>query len=148
MGTNFSAWMQTILHNTFISFVRRKREVLAEDTAVALDERISVAPSAEEKIAVKELGRCMAKLPAVQRHALVAIVLHGMSYDELAKATNVAVGTAKCRVFRARRALEAMLLGEKPVPAEVPEHTVQRAPRRSQRVVEADAQAQDANVPP
>lgn len=145
LGTNFSAWMRTILHNTFISTVRRKREVLADDVAVAVDQRISIAASAEENIAVKELSRCMAKLPAVQRHALVAIVLHGMSYEELAKATNVAVGTAKCRVFRARRTLEAMLLGEQPVPAAAPEPPAQRAPRRRRGPAEADALAGDAS---
>jgi RNA polymerase sigma-70 factor (ECF subfamily) len=35
-----------------------------------------------------------------------------MSYEEVAEATGCAVGTAKCRVFRARRALEAKLMGE------------------------------------
>jgi hypothetical protein len=35
-----------------------------------------------------------------------------MSYEDLAEATGCAVGTAKSRVFRARRQLEAWLLGE------------------------------------
>jgi len=35
-----------------------------------------------------------------------------MSYEALAEATGCAVGTAKSRVFRARRQLEAWLLGE------------------------------------
>jgi RNA polymerase sigma-70 factor (ECF subfamily) len=40
------------------------------------------------------------------------VVVQGMSYEELAGATGCAVGTAKSRVFRARRQLEAWLLGE------------------------------------
>ena len=40
------------------------------------------------------------------------VVVHGMSYEALAEATGCAVGTAKSRVFRARRQLESWLLGE------------------------------------
>ena len=40
------------------------------------------------------------------------IVVHGISYEELALQTGVAVGTAKSRVFRARRQLQAWLLGD------------------------------------
>ena len=54
----------------------------------------------------------MTRLPADQREALVMVVVHGMSYEDLAEATGCAVGTAKSRVFRARRQLEAWLLGE------------------------------------
>ena len=40
------------------------------------------------------------------------VVVHGMSYEALANATGCAVGTAKSRVFRARRQLEAWLMGD------------------------------------
>ena len=40
------------------------------------------------------------------------VVVHGMSYEALAESTGCAVGTAKSRVFRARRQLESWLLGE------------------------------------
>ena len=56
----------------------------------------------------------MTRLPPDQREALVMVVVHGMSYEALAEATGCAVGTAKSRVFRARRQLEAWLLGETP----------------------------------
>ena len=35
-----------------------------------------------------------------------------MSYEEVAAAMNCAVGTAKCRVFRARQTLQRWLTGE------------------------------------
>ena len=68
----------------------------------------------EDRLALKELGQAMTRLPADQREALVMVVVHGMSYEALAQATGCAVGTAKSRVFRARRQLEAWLLGERP----------------------------------
>ena len=40
------------------------------------------------------------------------VVLQGLSYEEVAEATGCAVGTAKSRVFRARRQLQTWLMGE------------------------------------
>ena len=56
----------------------------------------------------------MSRLPADQREALIMVVIHGMSYEALAEATGCAVGTAKSRVFRARRQLETWLMGDQP----------------------------------
>ena len=68
--------------------------------------------SHENSLALKDLSKSIAKLPSDQREALVMVVVQGMSYEALAEATGCAVGTAKSRVFRARRQLEAGLLGE------------------------------------
>jgi RNA polymerase sigma-70 factor, ECF subfamily len=108
-GTNFAAWMHRILRNRFISNLRKRRDTTdIEDvpsSALASD-----APH-EDRLALKELGQAMTRLPRDQREALVMVVIHGMSYDTLAEATGCAVGTAKSRVFRARRQLESWLLG-------------------------------------
>ena len=53
-----------------------------------------------------------ARLPVEQRTALVMVTVQGMSYEEVAAAMNCAVGTAKCRVFRARQTLQRWLTGE------------------------------------
>src|SRR5579875_1840096 len=109
-GTNFAAWMHRILRNRFISNLRKRRDTTdIEDvpsSAFATD-----APH-EDRLALKELGKAMDRLPSDQREALVMVVLNGMSYEALAEATGCAVGTAKSRVFRARRQLEAWLMGE------------------------------------
>ncbi len=109
-GTNFPAWMHRILRNRFISNLRKRRDTTdIEDvpaSAFATD-----APH-EDRMALKELARAMAHLPPDQREALVMVVVHGMSYEELAASTGCAVGTAKSRVFRARRQLESWLMGE------------------------------------
>ena len=58
---------------------------------------------------------------AIVSVALFMVVLQGMSYEDVAAATGCAVGTAKSRVFRARRQLEAWLMGEEhQKPAEAP----------------------------
>ncbi len=111
-GTNFAAWMHRILRNRFISNLRKRRDTTdIED--VPSSALASEAPH-EDRLALKELARAMTRLPADQREALVMVVLNGMSYEALAEATGCAVGTAKSRVFRARRQLETWLLGERP----------------------------------
>lgn len=109
LGTNFGAWMYRILRNRFISDRRRQRETIDMDDAPA--EAFARPASQEDSLALRELRAEMARLPADQRAALVMVTVQGMSYEEVAAAMGCAVGTAKCRVFRARCTLEARLLG-------------------------------------
>jgi len=109
-GTNFPAWMHRILRNRFISNLRKRRDTTDIDD-VPSSVFATEAPH-EDRLALKELAQAMTRLPPDQREALVMVVVHGMSYEALAEATGCAVGTAKSRVFRARRQLEAWLLGE------------------------------------
>ncbi len=109
-GTNFPAWMHRILRNRFISDVRKRRDTA--DIADVPEAAFATSAAHENSLALKELGRAMARLPADQREALLMVAVHGMGYEAVAEATGCAVGTAKSRVFRARRQLEAWLLGE------------------------------------
>ncbi len=109
-GTNFPAWMHRILRNRFISNLRKRRDTTDIDD-VPQSVFATDAPH-EDRLALKELGAAMNRLPSDQREALVMVVIHGMSYEALAQATGCAVGTAKSRVFRARRQLEAWLMGD------------------------------------
>ena len=111
-GTNFTAWMHRIVRNRFISNLRKRRDTTdIEDVPAAA---FATNAPHEDRLALKELARAMTRLPEDQREALVLVVVHGMSYEALAEASGCAVGTAKSRVFRARRQLEAWLLGESP----------------------------------
>jgi len=109
-GTNLAAWAHTILRNRFISTVRRRREMV--DLQAAPDAAFMAPGAQEDRLVLKELGRALARLAPEQREALIMCVALGMSYEAIAATTNCAEGTAKSRVFRARRQLKAMLLGE------------------------------------
>jgi RNA polymerase sigma-70 factor (ECF subfamily) len=114
-GTNFAAWMHRILRNRFISNLRKRRDTTDIDDVPA--STFATNGAHEDRLALKELGAAMNRLPADQREALIMVVVHGMSYEALAEATGCAVGTAKSRVFRARRQLEAWLMDERPAPS-------------------------------
>lgn len=109
-GTNFAAWMHRILRNRFISTLRKQRETT--DIEDLPSSAFAVSATHEDRLVLKELGRAVTRLPTDQREALFMVVLQGMSYEEVAASTGCAVGTAKSRVFRARRQLQAWLMGE------------------------------------
>lgn len=109
-GTNFGAWMYRILRNRFISDRRRRRETVDVDDAPA--DAFARSGGQEDNLALQELRRELARLPDDQRVALMMVTVQGMSYEQVAEAMGCAVGTAKCRVFRARRTLQARLMGE------------------------------------
>jgi RNA polymerase sigma-70 factor (ECF subfamily) len=102
--------MHRILRNRFISTLRKQRDTTdIEDLPASL---FAVSATHEDRLVLKELGRAVNRLPVDQREALFMVVLQGMSYEEVAGTTGCAVGTAKSRVFRARRQLQSWLMGE------------------------------------
>lgn len=108
-GTNFAGWMHRIVRNSFISDVRKRHPVIELDGASVLS---AVNASQEDRTTLRELRKAIHRLPADNRVALIMVVVHGMTYEALAEATGCAVGTAKSRVFRARKRLREWLLGD------------------------------------
>ena len=127
-GTNFAAWMHRILRNRFISTLRKQRETT--DIEDLPSSAFAVSAAHEDRMVLKELSKALGRLPSDQREALFMVVLQGMSYEEVADATGCAVGTAKSRVFRARRQLQSWLAGEERS-APLPATTEERPTRRS-----------------
>jgi RNA polymerase sigma-70 factor (ECF subfamily) len=129
-GTNFAAWMHRILRNRFISTLRKQRETTDIDDLPM--SAFAVGAAHEDRMVLKELGRALTRLPTDQREALFMVVLQGMSYEDVAQATGCAVGTAKSRVFRARRQLQAWLMGEESRPASATATAAQGAGRAAE----------------
>lgn len=126
-GTNFAAWMHRILRNRFISTLRKQRETT--DIEDLPSSAFAVSAPHEDRMVLKELSRALGRLPADQREALFMVVLQGLSYEEVAETTGCAVGTAKSRVFRARRQLQTWLAGEER-PAAAASSTALEAPSK------------------
>ncbi|HEX7854662.1 MAG TPA: sigma-70 family RNA polymerase sigma factor [Sphingobium sp.] len=109
-GTNFRAWTFTILRNHFLSGVRRNRFVGEWNDLVA-DKILSAPASQDRTVELRDLMRALQQLPDAQREALILVGAGGISYEETAEITGVAIGTVKSRVARARTALEAIFEG-------------------------------------
>lgn len=107
-GTNLKAWTFTILRNGFLSLKRRDWRSCELDPMVA-EETLCAVTNPASALELNELRRAMAMLPSDQNEALLLVGAAGLSYDEAAGICDVAVGTIKSRVSRARLKLRELL---------------------------------------
>ena len=108
-GTDLRAWLFTILHNQYVSHVRR---AVREGIAVGLSDGeplLTRAPPQGHRLELRDLERAMARLPAEQRTVILLIGLEGMRYEEVAAVLDVPIGTVRSRLSRGRRALRRLM---------------------------------------
>ena len=110
-GTNLNAWLFTILRNVFhTEYRKRKREV--EDVDGSYAGKLKTQPDQQAHLDFEDMRVALSKLSLEQREALLLVGAQGLSYEDAAEICNVAVGTIKSRVNRARHRLaEVMGLG-------------------------------------
>lgn len=118
----FPAWLFRIARNATIDEIRRRRL-----STVSLDEPLQTADGTierepagehanpEDLLLEAELGdrvaAAVATLPEKYREPLVLRHAAEMSYEEIAEALELPLGTVKTRIFRAREALRETLSG-------------------------------------
>jgi RNA polymerase sigma factor (sigma-70 family) len=108
-GTNLRAWLFTILHNLYISDVRRNGKWKeAPDPEAALNS-LSVPASQTHSVMLRSVRKAMARLPNQQQMILYRIGVEGKSYNEVSDELGIPVGTVKSRCSRARMGLQRML---------------------------------------
>ncbi len=107
-GTNFKAWIFTILRNAFYTEGRKRW-----NRVVALDDNIynqpSIGPTQEDSLAFCDFRRDFIQLSPRQREVLMLVGNGDLSYEEVAEHCQCPVGTVKSRVSRARLDLKRML---------------------------------------
>jgi len=107
-GSNLKAWLFTILRNEYYSQQRRawRQADWDQDWAEAMP---AVSDQQDWAVELSDTASAMEALPDEQRKALLLVGAAGLSYEEAAKHTTMALGTMKSRVARARRALKKIL---------------------------------------
>ena len=120
--SKFSSWIYRIASNVCLDFLRsrsRRAQVPLSFENEDAEGEIELPDMSQnpEKVLMKKLSmeavrRGMEKLPPKQRQLLVLRELCGLSYAELAQTLSVEEGTVKSRIFRARKRLCAILLGD------------------------------------
>ena len=115
-----SVWLYRITSNVCTDFLRRRRETVSlsavnedgEQAELELpDERFDPAALAERKDLREQVGKALRQLPPDAREILLLRELGGQSYEEIAETLNIDLGTVKSRIFRARKKLCALLVG-------------------------------------
>lgn len=81
-----------------------------------LDEQGPSVPAPQEALAGKgqDLARALALLPEPFRAAVVLRDIEELSYEEIAEALQVPMGTVMSRIHRGRARLRAALAGSRP----------------------------------
>lgn len=126
----FTTWLHAIAGNLCVDHLRtRKRRFVSLDEPVETEdgerERELPGPArmASEEYEGLELAqaleRAIAELPPIYRDLLLLRHPGGLSYEEIATACSLPLGTVKARIFRARQRLKD-LLGDR-LPADVRE---------------------------
>ena len=113
-GTNFKAWIFRILRNTFLNSRTGLKaatvplDISEEDPALAVDretpETILIERSSEHV-----LQTAIEELPVIYREVLLLCEVEEMSYQEMATALGIPIGTVMSQLSRARRQLQAMV---------------------------------------
>jgi RNA polymerase sigma-70 factor (ECF subfamily) len=100
------AWLLRILYNAYIDERRRRlRLVPIEGNALEVeDTRASADPcrSAQVRLSFERLDAALDRLPADSRWLFILRELEGLSYQELAEALGIPIGTVRSRLARLR----------------------------------------------
>lgn len=112
IGTNFKAWITTIMRNNFINDYRKKKtrnkvEAPIEDFSYFVENK-SVEGNANSIIMMKELTKMVESLTEDFKKPFT-MFNDGFHYDEIAEAMNIPIGTVKSRIFFARKKLKGMV---------------------------------------
>lgn len=114
IGTNFKAWILTLMRNTFINEYRRKKrsrvKSVADDSIEMLTNTIAVASNdGESNLAMQELMDMLDELDEKIRQPFWMNYL-GMKYQEVADALDMPLGTIKSRIFMARKQMQEKVI--------------------------------------
>jgi RNA polymerase sigma-70 factor (ECF subfamily) len=111
---SLQGWLARIVTNVFLDEVRRKRrrpvDALPDDPGQVLPP----APAADEVPTglSDEVERALAALPEEFRVPVVLCDVSDLSYEQIASATGVPIGTVRSRIHRGRRMLRASLTAD------------------------------------
>jgi RNA polymerase sigma-70 factor (ECF subfamily) len=104
----FATWLHRIAVNTVMARHRglaQAYETGAGEAGAAFESHAQAA----EDMPPLDLEAAIAALPAGARQVLVLVGIYGFSHEEAADALNIAVGTSKAQLHRARQILAARL---------------------------------------
>lgn len=110
-GTNFFAWLRTVMTRLFIDDWRRRRarphQVSVHDVELAAPEPEELA--AWQTVSTEALQQAMTVLPDGARRLLMARTFEGESYASLADRFELPIKTVGSQLFRTRDKLRAVL---------------------------------------
>ena len=96
------AWLFSIARNLLIDFQRKRRR----EPVDAVEDMVNGDSDPDVSLDIK---RAIATLPETDREAFLLRVVVGLGHDEIAALVGATPASVRCRIYRARVALKAML---------------------------------------
>ena len=114
-SSKFKPWLNQIVTNTFYDYIKKhakdKNIELDNDKILEIKDKIGCEPG--EKCLFSEMEKlikaALLNLPETLRIVILLREYEGLSYEDIAKITNTAIGTVKSRISRARLKLQQEL---------------------------------------
>jgi RNA polymerase sigma-70 factor (ECF subfamily) len=115
----FEGWLHRITTNLFLDLARRRQRIRFEGLGEEADARLCGAeptPSQafDERHLDLDIAAALADLPPDYRAAVVLCDIEGLSYNEIADALGVKLGTVRSRIHRGRAQLRTALEHRRP----------------------------------
>ncbi|MEM6723357.1 MAG: RNA polymerase sigma factor [Bacteroidota bacterium] len=109
IGTNYLAWIKTIMKNVFINqyHLQARRRQLADENKDLINDRLGHGKrfvKADDELNLAELYSLVDELPEKFQIPL-NMLYQGFKYREIAEELDMPIGTVKSRVFEARQVL-------------------------------------------
>lgn len=105
----FPVWAYRILHNKCMDRIKKQIRTRETISGEPVDADLARPANAENIVAIHQ---AFARLGPTHRMAAVLFYSEGLTLAEIASVTNVPLGTAKSRLFKARQELKSFLKGD------------------------------------
>ena len=110
-GSDMRAWLFGIMHNLHMD-QQRKPGLSTAPLDDSLEDALPIAAPGSEPgagLLLRDLDAALQQLPAEQRSVLLLVALEDMTYDEVALALDIPLGTVMSRLSRGRERLRLLL---------------------------------------
>lgn len=109
-GGNMRAWLFGIMHNVHVDQLRKSRLAIEDPSDEEFD--VPTRATQADRLELCDIEAALYRLPEEQRQVLLLIALEELSYEEVAQALHIPLGTVMSRLSRGREKLRALMNGQ------------------------------------
>lgn len=110
-GTNFNAWIKTIMRNTFINNYRRNKRFMnyiGQKISAYFHEKPQAKNDGESTVLLQEIHEIIDRLD--DKFSVPFLMYYkGYTYEEIAQQLDTPLGTIKSRIFFARKEMKTAI---------------------------------------